>query len=63
MEFFNDIGGWHLVTPVVQSSRPYQFPIVTKNYHFVTWGETVEWTQKIGNDAQYTLTEWGSDTH
>lgn len=60
--FFNDLGGWHLIPPVVGSSNP-SHPLVSSSYQFITWQDTVQWTINLHQDAHFALTEWGRNTH
>lgn len=58
--FFNSIGGWDLIPPLVQSSKPHMLhPLVSKQYKFVTWRDTVEWSKNVGADTHFALTEFG----
>ena len=56
MNYFNTLGGWELVPPLVQSSRPI---VQEYQYRFITWKDTAMWTIKVGVDAGLTLVEWG----
>lgn len=67
MDFFNKLGGWHLV-PKVGSSKPRprvksRSMLASNRYRFITWEDTVDWTIQYGRENHAYLIEWGANAH
>ena len=61
MDYFNTLGGWDLVPPLVQSAH---HPTVQEyKYRFITWRDTAIWTIEQGLNYHSVLVEWGYSVH